>query len=130
MTTPAETRNIMAQVASAFIALRDGSNRVDDFNTLCNACNIGIVRAESVSTGAVEVFRNAIQVLLRANQTFDSLKVFVFTPADKIDLAKAVAAYGEILATTSEAALRAAIAEAERRLASGIHARLQGTQVQ
>ena len=123
----AQQTNIMAAVAGAFIALRDGSNRVRDFNDLAAAFNIGIVRAEQIGQQAVEVFRAAQQALLRADQTYDALKVYVFTQADLVDLAKGVAAYAEVLQESSEKQITDAIKEAERRLAVGVHARIGNT---
>lgn len=118
---------IMAAVAGSFIALRDGSNRVSDFNTLAGAVNIGLVRSEGMDMSVEAIFRNAQQALLRADQIFDSLRVYSFTPADLVDLAKAVQGYGEMLQTSSEKQMKAAIEEADRRLATGLHARLPGS---
>jgi hypothetical protein len=125
--TAAEQRNIMLMVAGAFTQLRGGSNSVGDYNTLAGALNIGMVRAEQIGQEAVEVFRAALKALLRADQTYESLKVYVFTQADLVDLAKAVQGYSEILKTSTEQQMNSAIAEAERRLAVGIHARLPGS---
>jgi len=113
-------------VASAFIALRDGSNRVADFNTLVAAMNIGIIRAESIGPAAVEVFRAAQQALLRADQIYESLRIYTFTPADLIDVAKGVQGYSEVLDGSTEAQMKAAAEEGDRRLARGIHTRLPG----
>lgn len=119
-----QRNSIMTAVAQAFMALRDGSNRIGDFNTLAAAFNIGIVRAESIGEPAVEVFRAGQQALLRADQTYDAMKVYVFTQADLVDLAKGVQGYSELLAMSTEGQMTAAIKEAERRLGVGLHARL------
>jgi hypothetical protein len=116
----------MGAVANAFMALRDGSNRIADWNALSHAFNIGIVLAEKVGEAEVDVFRNAMQALLRADQTYEAMKAYYFTQADLVDLAKAVTGYGELLKTSSEQKVKAAIAECERRLAAGVHARLPG----
>lgn len=122
----AQRNSIMTAVAQSFIALRDGSNRIGDFNTLAAAFNIAIVRAESIGEPAVEVFRAAQQALLRADQTYDAMKVYWFSQSDMVDLAKGVQGYSELLAMSTEPQMKAAIAEAERRLQEGIHARLPG----
>lgn len=121
-----EQHNIMSAVALAFIGLRDGSNRVADYNALANALNVGMVLAERVGQAEADVFGAAIQAMLRADQTYDAMKVYTFTQADLVDLAKGVHGYSELLKTSSEQKVRAAIAECERRLAAGTHARLPG----
>lgn len=124
--TAQEQTNIMGAVAQAFVRLRDGANRVADYNALAGAFNIGMVLAERVGQAEVDVFGAAIQALLRANQTYDSLQTFYFSQTDLVDLAKGVTGYGELLKTSSEQKVRAAIEVCEQRLAAGVHARLPG----
>jgi len=124
--TAAEQTNIMVAVAGAFLRLRDGSNSVGDFNTLANAINIGLVRSESMDRGTEEVFQRTQQALLRADQIYESLRVYTFTPAELVDLAKGVHAYSDVLKRSTEQQMKAAIEECERRLVRGMHAKLAG----
>lgn len=116
---------IMTKVENAFIALRDGSNRTSDFNTLIGAMNIGMVCAESIGDGAVEVFRKAQRALLEAESPYPTLAKFTFDPVGLIDLARAIEAYSQILSETSPTQMQGALREVERRLAAGRHVTLQ-----
>jgi hypothetical protein len=122
--TTTEQNNIMAAVAGAFVSLRDGSNSIADFNALSNAVNIGLVRSEKLDPGTEEVFKLAQRALLRADQHYGAMGLYVFTQLDLVDIAKGVTAYADLLKTSTERQMREAIQEAERRLSAGMHAKL------
>jgi hypothetical protein len=114
-----DMRAIMTKVANAFIALRDGSNLVSDFNLLSSAMNIGVVRAEKVSQQAVEVFQTAQRALVDADALYGSFRFYSFTQGALIDLAKGVQGYSELLQMSTPEQMEAAGTECERRLAGG-----------
>lgn len=124
--TTHDKNTIMTKVANAFIALRDGSNRTSDFNTLIGAMNIGMVCAESIGDGAVEVFRRAQQALLAAESPFPTVVGYTFNSVALEDLAKAIQAYAQILNETTPEQMKGALGEVERRLQKGIHAKQHG----
>lgn len=130
MTTAYNThdkRSIMTKVANAFISLRDGSNRIADFNLLVSAMNIGMIRAETIGDQAVKVFREAQQALVAADEVYGSLRCYIFTPDALIAIAKGVQAYSELLNETTPEQMEKAGNEVERRLATGIIARSGNT---
>lgn len=118
--TSGDIRSIMVPVAEAFIGLRDGSNQVAQYNRLAAAMNIGIVRSELISEGAVEVFRAAQQALLDADAIYEALRCYTFTPAGLVDLAKGIQGYSELLSMSTPAQMEQARAECARRLEAGI----------
>lgn len=117
--TSDDMRAIMMKVASAFMALRDGSNKPADFNTLATAMNIGVVRAEALCQQDVEVFQAAQRALVDADTIYGSLRAYIFTPAALVDLAKGVQGYSELLKMSTPAQMEKAGNEVERRLAVG-----------
>lgn len=117
--TSDDMRAIMMKVANAFIALRDGSNQVADFNILATAMNIGVVRAEAMCQEDVEVFQSAQRALIEADAIYGSLRAYIFTPAALVDMAKGVQAYSELLKMSTPAQMEKAGNEVERRLAVG-----------
>lgn len=117
--TSDDMKAIMTKVASAFIALRDGSNRVADFNLLANAMNIGAIRAEAVGPAAVEVFSKAKETMMEVDSIFETMRFYSFSQAQLIDVAKAVQGYSELLKTSTPAQMEAAGNESERRKAAG-----------
>lgn len=121
--TEGELSNIMAKVVDAFMGLKNGSNRVDHFNTLAAVVNIGLVLAESQGQAEVEVFQRAQQALLQADATYDALRSYHLNMAILMDIARGVQGYSELLLKATPEQMKQAGAECDRRLALGCEAK-------
>lgn len=117
--TSDDMRAIMIKVASAFMALRDGSNSIADFNLLASAINIGAIRAESLGPAEQEVFSNAKVAMMEVDSIYETMRLFSFSQAQLVDVAKAVQGYSDLLKTSTPAQMEAAGNESERRKAAG-----------
>lgn len=114
-----EKHAIMANVASAFMRLRDGSNNIADFNMLASAMNVAAIRAESMGQATFDVFDRAKRALLDADAMYDSLKSYSFTQGALIDLAKGVTGCADLMENSTPEQMQGAYEESRRRLAAG-----------